>query len=130
MLAYGCHLVGRRDGLIGLAMAAATCLCGVLRADEPTLVRSAKSGAWSEPSTWEAGKVPAAGVKVQIREGHTVTYDVQSPEALVIRSLHIAGTLTFAPDKSTQLNAGLVKIEAGDSTEDEGFESDGHIEVV
>ena len=94
----------------------------------PAVVRSAKSGAWSDGATWEGGKVPAGGVKVQIRPEHVVTYDVKAAEDLVIRSLHIAGTLTFASDKSTQLNVGLIKIEATDSTDEEGFDCDAHIE--
>ena len=38
----------------------------------PPVVRSAKSGAWSAPATWEGGKVPSAGAKVQIRTGHGI----------------------------------------------------------
>src|SRR5262245_22924 len=71
----------------------------------PPLVRSARSGAWSAPATWEGGKVPAAGARVQIRTGHVVTYDVKSDR--VIRSIHVAGTLTFARDRDTRLDVGL-----------------------
>ena len=94
-----------------------------------TLVRSAKSGAWSNAATWDGGQVPGHGVKVQVRPGHTVTYDVQAPESLVIRSLFVAGTVSFATDKSTQLNVGLIKIEATDSTNEEGFDCDMHLEA-
>src|SRR5262245_21602905 len=55
----------------------------------PVLIRSAQSGPWSSASTWEDGKLPGAGVKVQVREGHTVVYDVKSETP--IRSLHLAG---------------------------------------
>ena len=89
------------------------------------MVRSADSGPWSAPATWEGGKVPAAGVKVQIREGHTVTYDVKSDQ--VIRSLHVAGTLTFAPDRDTRLDGGLIKIQAGDDASEDGFDCDAHV---
>src|SRR6266540_4152583 len=68
----------------------------------PPIVRSAQSGPWSAPATWERGKVPTAGAKVQIRTGHTVTYDLKSDQ--VIRSVHVAGTLTFARDKDTRLD--------------------------
>ena len=87
----------------------------VQAADMPAVVRSAKSGLWSCGETWAGGKVPTTGVKVQIRPEHTVTYDVNAADDLVIRSLHIAGTLSFATNKSTQLNVGLLKIEASDS---------------
>src|SRR5262249_14190275 len=53
----------------------------------PNLVRSARSGPWSAPATWEGGRVPAGGDKVQVRIGHTIVYDVRSEQ--VIRSLHI-----------------------------------------
>jgi hypothetical protein len=70
--------------------------------------------------------VPAGGAKVQVLPGHVVTYDVLAPAELVIRSLHIAGTVTFAADKPTQLNVGLIKIEDSDSTDEEGFDCDEH----
>src|SRR5690554_6144990 len=65
------------------------------------VLRSARSGDWSEPATWEGGKVPAAGARVLIREGHTVRYDVASDD--VIRAINIAGTLRFATDRDTRL---------------------------
>src|SRR5262249_19820626 len=69
------------------------------------LVRSARSGPWSAPATWDGGKFPTAGSKVQVRAGHAVVYDLDSDE--VIRSIHVAGTLTFAADKNTRLDVGL-----------------------
>lgn len=91
----------------------------------PQLISSAQSGPWSAPATWEGGKVPGAGVKVQVQTGHTVVYDVDSNQ--VIRSLHIAGTLTFAADKNTRLEAGLIKIQSGTNTEEEGFDCTAHV---
>jgi hypothetical protein len=91
----------------------------------PVLIRSAQSGPWSAPATWEGGKVPAAGAKVQVRAGHTVIYDVESDD--VIRSLHLAGVLTFTHDKDTQLDVGLIKVQAGDNTSEEGFDCDAHL---
>jgi hypothetical protein len=43
-----------------------------------TVIRSAQSGLWSAPQTWIGGSVPGAGSRVQVRTGHTVTYDVSS----------------------------------------------------
>jgi len=49
------------------------------RGDGPVkVIRSARSGPWSAGATWEGGKTPGTGVKVQIREGHTIVYDVNS----------------------------------------------------
>lgn len=90
----------------------------------PVLIRSAQSGPWSVPATWEGGKVPPAGAKVQVREGHTVVYDLKSDQA--IRSLHLGGILTFAPDKDTRLDVGLIKIQPGDDTREEGFDCESH----
>src|SRR5262245_29479159 len=86
------------------------------------VIRSARSGAWSAPATWEGGKVPQAGAKVQIRTGHTVLYDVQSDQA--IRAIHVAGILRFANDKDTRLDVGLIRIQPGDEFDEEGFDCD------
>jgi hypothetical protein len=91
----------------------------------PPIVRSGRSGPWSAPATWEGGKVPTAGAKVQIRSGHSVTYDLKSDQ--VIRSIHVAGTLTFARDKDTRLDVGLIKIQFGDEATEEGFDCDAHV---
>src|ERR1022692_2504974 len=90
-------------------------------------VRSAKSGDWSAPTTWDTGKVPLAGNRVLIRTGHIVRYDVASAE--VIRVVHIAGSLTFARDRDTRLDAGLIRIQTGTQPSEEGFDCDGHLDI-
>jgi len=90
--------------------------------------RTARSGAWSTPDTWEAGKVPDAGARVLIQEAHHVVYDVASDQ--VIRAICISGTLSFATDKNTRLDVGLIKIQAGNEYSEEGFDCDQHIEEV
>ena len=92
------------------------------------LIRSAKNGGWSQPATWEGGHVPGTGDKVQIRTGHAVTYDLVSDQ--LIRSIHVAGTLEFDPDRDTQLNVGLIKIQAGDDASENGFDCDIHLDHV
>jgi hypothetical protein len=87
-------------------------------------VRSARSGPWSAPATWEGGRVPTAGARVLIRTGHQVVYDVRSDKAL--RSIHVAGTLRFAPDKDTRLDVGLLAIQAGEKCAEEGFDCAAH----
>jgi hypothetical protein len=94
------------------------------RKETPPLVRSARSGPWSAPATWEGGKVPTAGARVQVRSGHTVTYDVQADQ--VIRSIHVAGTLTFARDRDTRLDVGLIRIQPGDEASEAGFDCEAH----
>ena len=82
--------------------------------------RSAKSGAWSAATTWANGRAPKAGDRVQVRAGHTVVYDAESKDA--IRMIHVSGTLTFSREKSTRLEVGLIKIEAGETTTEDGFD--------
>ena len=89
---------------------------------EPVTFNSctAQSGLWSDAQTWEKGRTPQAGDFVQVRTGHTVTYDVDSNAA--IRMVHVAGTLTFSREKSTLLDVGLIKIEPGETSTEDGFD--------
>jgi hypothetical protein len=89
------------------------------------LIVSAQSGPWSDPATWKGGKVPGSGARVQVAEGHAVTYDVASDQ--VIRMVHVAGTLTFARDRDTRLDVGLIKIQAGADASEDGFDCDAHV---
>jgi hypothetical protein len=97
--------------------------------DEPgPIVRSAQSGRWSEAATWEAGKPPVPGQRVQVRAGHLVTFDVKTTEP--IRSIHVAGTLRFDPDVDTRLDVGLIKIQAGQDPGESGFDCEEHVTGV
>src|SRR5262245_23678370 len=110
--------MNRRLGIVALGLITATTghaqhtPAPASGAPVATLIRSAKNGPWSASDTWEGGRVPAAGARVQIRTGHSVTYDTKSDEA--IRSIHVAGTMTFARDRDTSLTVGLIKIQPGD----------------
>src|SRR5262249_51907682 len=79
---------------------------------------------WSAPATWVGLKVPRTGANVQIRTGHTVLYDVKSNE--LMRFIHIAGTLTFSPDRDTRLDAGLIKIHPGEAASENSADCDAH----
>lgn len=89
-------------------------------AADPPVLSSAKSGAWSDKATWQGGKVPAAGDRVLIKTGHAVVYDVKSDA--VIRGLSISGSLSFAADKETVLNVGLITVQPGDEYTENGFD--------
>jgi hypothetical protein len=95
------------------------------REQAATIVRSLRSGPWSAVSTWEAGTVPGAGARVVIRSGHHVLYDQVATEA--IRGITIAGTLSFATDRDTRLDAGLIKIQDGEDYSEEGFDCSSHL---
>jgi hypothetical protein len=111
-----------RHFLIG-GMASLACLlstgAGVQGKEVEFHVRSAQSGKWSDPNTWTAKRLPAGGDFVQIRPGHQIIYDVASDQA--IRLLHVAGTLTFARDRSTRLEVGLIKVQPGEQVTEDGF---------
>lgn len=96
-----------------------------LAVERPAWISSAHSGPWSAESTWQGGAIPAAGSRVHIREGDKVVYDVKSDAP--IRAIYVAGTLSFAADKDTQLNVGVLKIEPGDLPTEEGFDCDAHV---
>jgi len=86
--------------------------------------RSAGSGNWSDPATWENHRPPRAGDAVQVRPGHVVTYDVDSDST--IRLIHVAGTRRFARDRSTRLDVGQIRVQRGEFVNDDGFDCDGH----
>src|SRR5437762_14099347 len=75
--------------LICLGLVLMTLAGGAQAKDDSVLVpfiRSVQDGAWSSPQTWEGGNVPFDGNFVQIRPGHTVTYDL--PKSPVFRAVH------------------------------------------
>lgn len=81
-------------------------------------VRSVQSGPWSDPATW-GGHLPQDGERVQVRAGHSICYDLSDETPL--RMVHVAGTLTFSREKDTRLTVGLLKIEPGEETSEDGF---------
>jgi G8 domain len=116
-------------GVCLLLFLAARLLSPAAWGDEPgPLVRSARTGRWSEAATWEKGRDPGPGDKVQVRAGHVVTYDVKTSEP--IRSIHVAGTLRFDPDQDTRLDVGLIKIQAGEDARESGFDCEAHVKGV
>lgn len=98
------------------------------RPQAPAVSRSARSGPWSEAATWDDGRVPGAGARVLVREGHAVEYDIASDKAL--RAVNVAGTLTFATDKDTRLAVGLLKIQASEEYSEDGFDCDAHLKPL
>jgi hypothetical protein len=88
------------------------------------LIRSVTDGRWSDGATWEGGRVPGIGARVQVRAGHVVTFDTRTEGP--IRSIHVAGTLRVDPDRDTRLDVGLIKIQAGDDARESGFDCENH----
>jgi len=73
-------------------------------------ITGTKSGLWSDQSTWDKG-VPAAGSKVLIPEGVTVTYDQAS--SAVLGTITVQGTLAFSTKVSTLLTSSNITVDVG-----------------
>ncbi len=82
-------------------------------------LRSIKDGKWSDPSTWKPKRVPGQGDRVLISRGTRVTYDAAAKEP--IRLLQVVGTLSFARDRNTELNVGILKVQDSDVCSESGF---------
>jgi fibronectin type 3 domain-containing protein/chitodextrinase len=80
----------------------------------PTIV-SAHSGAWSDPTTWSAGRVPGAGDVVSIAAGMTVSYDVVSTSPVTTVVVQAGAHLVFRTDVNTKLSVtNLLVLEGGE----------------
>ncbi len=111
--------------VLALIAAAGIKASGAAEGNGAAVIRSTGSGPWSAAATWEGGHVPAAGAKVLIGPGHTVIYDVASDAA--IRAVQVGGRLTFARDRDTLLNVGILRIAPGEVFSEEGFDCEAHL---
>lgn len=89
-------------------------------------LRSVKSGAWSAPETWDARRVPREGDRVLIGRKTSVLFDANNSP--VIRYLQVAGVLSFARDRSTTLNVGVITIQATEEYAETGFDCHAAVE--
>jgi hypothetical protein len=85
-------------------------------------VKSIANGNWSDAKTWAPQRVPKAGDRVLVSRETKVTYDVENPA--VLRMVQVVGTLTFARDRNTEINVGLLKVQNSDDCSESGFECD------
>jgi cell migration-inducing and hyaluronan-binding protein len=77
----------------------------VLQAQQKTSTATAKR--WSDPATWPDKKVPAKDAAVTIEKDMNVVLDVSPPP---LRSLTIAGKLSFADNKDLELSTEWVMV--------------------
>ena len=71
--------------------------------------QSVRSGNWSDPATWSAGRIPGASVAVTIAAGDTVTYDLASSRVAGVR-IEPGATLVFDAqmDVALETNANVI----------------------
>lgn len=87
-------------------------------------IRSVADGNWSSPKTWQPARLPKDNDRVLVTRGTRVIYDVQSEAK--IRLLQVIGTLSFARDRNTLLNVGVLKVQHSDVCSESGFACDFH----
>jgi hypothetical protein len=73
------------------------------------------SGDWSDPETWSAKRLPAAGARVYIPYGATVILRHEAGEAL--EWLRLEGTLRLSPTENTQLRVATLLVSPEGSLE-------------
>ena len=89
---------------------------------DETGCRAQRSGDWSDPETWESGRLPHAGARVWIPGGITVRIQADQT-ASAIEWIRVDGALVFARDRNTALRVGTIFVgddgllEIGDAEE-------------
>ena len=78
-------------------------------------ISAVRSGAWSDPSTWSAGRVPTTNDRIAIGHGITVSYGIVSDVSL--DALEISGSLIFSTTSSTRLTVGTIEVMPGGKLE-------------
>ena len=79
----------------------------------PTIA-SARTGAWSDPSTWSPARIPVAADVVHI--AHDVSYDSTTGIADVV-GIDAGGRLRFVPNTSTRLRVATLLVMPGGQLE-------------
>ena len=77
-------------------------------AGQPT-IRSARSGDWTDPSTWAPARVPRADDVVAISAGTAVALDAPDGRARVV-GIEAGASLAWKPDVSTRLTVGTLLV--------------------
>jgi len=73
-------------------------------------VSTAPASRWSDPASWPDGKVPGEGDAVTIDRDRNIILDVSPP---ALRSLTIAGKLSFSNDRDIELKSDWIYLSGG-----------------
>ena len=122
-----CRILPRRAFVVLASAIVSLTIFGDLSAAQKNVivVTSARSGNWSDPDTWVGQHLPEPFHAVKIRPGHRVVYDIETK--MPFRAVHIGGQLEFSRDRSTRLDCGLIRIQAGEDVLEEGFDCELHL---
>ncbi len=71
---------------------------------------SVANGNWSDPATWQGGRVPTGAAQVLVAAGHTVTFNAVQTNAM--KWVRVDGTLQFATNIDTQMLVDTVVVDA------------------
>lgn len=112
--------------IVVAAVGSGACALAQEKAKIGFTLRSVKSGPWSAPGTWDAQRAPREGDRVLIGRKTKVLFDVDSPA--VIRYLQVAGVLSFARDRNTTLNVGVITIQATEEYAETSFDCHAAVE--
>lgn len=99
-----------------LSLAASLVFMATAFAQDGYTIRSVADGNWSDPKAWKPERAPAAADRVLVASGTKMVYD--SADGGVINSIRVAGSLTFAKDRSTLLNVGDIRVQPGAAGDD------------
>ena len=87
-------------------------------------IRSVGDGNWSDVKTWQPARLPSDGDRVLVSRGTKLIYDVQSDVKL--RLVQVVGKLSFARDRDTLINVGVLKVQNSNVCSESGFACDFH----
>ncbi len=96
-----------RAGSIACLLLAALACAGEQTAPSPEPPGTPALTAWSSPSAWPGGALPAPGAAVTIPAGRRILLDISPP---ALRSLTIEGTLEVDEAKDVSLTAGWIAV--------------------
>ena len=91
-------------------------LDGLTPHSQATIRAKDDKGLWSDPNTWDEGRVPAANDRVLVPKDITVVYDVETNNPPALKTLRVDGRLLFHNCRNTFLkvdtftSTGVVRI--------------------
>ncbi|MEO1681229.1 MAG: G8 domain-containing protein [Pseudomonadota bacterium] len=87
---------------------------GILKLEDASHI-AIKDGAWSDPGTWDTGRVPGSEADVYIPAGTTVTYDMDSETPLHV--VRVDGELTWSQTEDTKMVVETIVTDMGSTIE-------------